>query len=800
MERINFLSEKIRQNAKNSFEKLPVFEHLENIADNLKNSPSQSLVLTAETGAGKSTAVPFGLLNSFGGKVLMLEPRRLAVLSLAKYASEIADEQLGSFAGYRMHLDSKVTKETQLEIVTEAVALRLIQNDPSLEGYSVVIIDEFHERSVYVDLFLAFLKEAKELRDDLFLLVMSATIETKKLCEYLNCGLYSVPGRLFPVEIEYKQTEIENAVMHELENPCNSGSILVFLPGIKDIKRAEQKLKEKLENTENVEICLLHSSVSFEEQKHVLTMPEKGTRRVILSSSIAETSLTVPDISTVIDSGLARINRFEPRTGMNRLVTESECEFSATQRAGRAGRTQKGRCVRMWHKTDLRLKSLPVEILRSDITFLVLECDLLGALRRDSIDLLDLPPLGAWNQACEFLQKAELIEKDEDGGSITSKGKLVLSFGIHPRLGAVAASAAFSGNLKNALDYVIKYSGENSAERAGKLYANLEKKIKAFEVPLDLKNAEPSELNGANVLLCGFFDRVARREDGIIYQLYSGKKAALCADLQKKFQETGFPEYIIAIDADSGEKQGCIYQAEKLENVENWLKMHSTEEIHVYFEETKSARKVRKARRKLYGRILLSEELLAVEPSDTAKAYVSFFRENGIESFPWNKASLNFYERARFYAKHSLEEKTDDLLENLEEWLLPFWHGSSMISEENFLEALRYKFDGRSVDSAVPLRLKLENGREVQVKYEEIDKSAGPVPVIEIIIQQIFGCKKTPAVCGVPVLFRLLSPARRPLQVTQDLEGFWKNTWPEICKEMKGRYPKHNWDPDKVCD
>ena len=797
----HFLDRQIKLNALEKFSSLPVFEHLEKITETLRNAPSRTLVLTAETGAGKSTAVPFALANSFDGKVLLLEPRRLAVLSLAKYASEIAEEPLGQFAGYRMHLDTKVSKTTKLEVVTEAVALRLIQSDPALEGFSVIIIDEFHERSVYADTFLAFLKEAMQLRDNLFLVVMSATIDAKKLCAFLDCPHYSVPGRLFPVEIEYAPVKPEAAVLRELEKTAG-GSILVFLPGIRDIRRTEENLKNTLGTHQNIEICILHSSISLEEQRHVLSPPEKGVRRIILSSSIAETSLTLPDITSVIDSGLARISRFDPRTGMNRLVTETESEFSAAQRAGRAGRTQKGRCIRLWDKNDLRQQNIPAEILRSDIMSVILECACWGTLSRTSLDWLDLPPQGAWCQAVEFLEKAELLEPcgaPDRIGSITALGKFVLSLGIHPRLAIVAASSVWNGNVQNALDYVAKYSGESSPERAKKLCANIENKLKTFKLE---KNAHV-KLKNADILLEGFFDRVAKYEGSRIYQLYSGRKAKLCADFQADMADSALPEYIIAVNADAGGDCGTIYEAEPLSDISAWLEAHSKEEVQVFFEDTKSGRKVRKVRSMLYGKICLKQEQLKTEKEDIARAYLSYFRQNGIKSLPWNKASSAFFERVRFFAAHSenvqAADETDEvkLLETLEDWLLPFWGNSAELSEEAFLEALRYKFDGRAVDKAVPVRLKLENGREVPVKYEELDKNEGPVPVIEIIIQQIFGCKKTPQICGVSVLLRLLSPARRPLQVTRDLEGFWKNTWPEICKEMKGRYPKHNWDAER---
>lgn len=369
---------------KSGIENLPISPYLNEICVNLKNSPTHALILAAETGAGKSTAVPVALLENFKGKILMLEPRRLAATAIADRVSSILGEETGKTAGYRLHLESKISKETRLEVVTEAVLIRMLQSDPLLEKINVIILDEFHERSVYSDLALAFLKETMQLRDDLFIVVMSATINCQSVAEYLGnssnpASIIKIPGRLFPVEIEYKDNEsvlkaVKSAVEAlKLTNECSSisrnskpvfsQSILVFLPGIYEIR----KLKSELESEDiPAEILVLHSSVSLSEQRKALSPSRDSKIRVILSSAIAETSLTVPDVAVVIDSGFSRTKKIDLNTGMEKLVTERESVFSADQRAGRAGRVKEGKCIRLWNKNEARILQNPPEILRTE--------------------------------------------------------------------------------------------------------------------------------------------------------------------------------------------------------------------------------------------------------------------------------------------------------------------------------------------------------------------------------------------------------------------------------------------------
>ena len=407
----------------------PITPYLEQICDALKNSPSRFLILTAETAAGKSTVLPLALLQNFSGKILMTEPRRIAVLGVANRLGELAScGEGGNPVGYKIHLESKITSDTRLEVVTEAILVRQLQSDPALEDYNVVVLDEFHERSVNTDLALAFLKEAMQLRDDLFVVIMSATIDTERLQKYLGefseVPVFSVPGRQFPVRVMYEPEKSVVGAVREALRASREGNILVFLPGIADIRKAQEALIETgdYDADSDIELCVLHSSVSLEEQKRVIKPPREGEsakRRVILSSAIAETSLTVPGVTTVIDSGLARINRMDLNTGMEKLSTEVESEFSAEQRKGRAGRICEGTCIRLWDEHDPRVKELAPEILRTDLVPVVLECSERGVYSVDGIDWLDSPSKAAWHVFSMEADRQCLVSYS-DGETMTS--------------------------------------------------------------------------------------------------------------------------------------------------------------------------------------------------------------------------------------------------------------------------------------------------------------------------------------------------------------------------------------------
>lgn len=875
---------------------LPVTPYIPQIAETLKKSPSRFLILTAETGAGKSTVIPAGLPKFLDGKILMTEPRRIAALSIAERVSEILEEPCGKTCGYKIHLENKASRETKIEVVTEAVLSRMLQNDPSLEGYSVILIDEFHERSVTTDLNLAFLREAMELRDDLYVIIMSATIETKQLSEYLGGPDYipgetvpvmEIPGRTFPVEVEYKpDSTMVRAICDELENVQRGQTpvILAFIPGIKEIRKTESELRSALGDSQNsgTEIHVLHSSVSLSDQKKIFAPLPENTNRVIISSAIAETSLTVPGVTTVIDSGLSRVNRLNIALGMETLVTEAESEFSAEQRKGRAGRLQAGRCIRLWSKNEPRKKSMLPEILRTDISSLVLECAAWGKNLSESENFfLDAPSKAAIKTASEFLQNMNFLDSSK---KITERGRLALEAGVSPRLANLILFAAENPALKeDAVSLILKYSNyaDSKSEMQKRFCDDIRLKITGAQnalAPHDVRSNKndnggqaPSK---AALLFAGFSDRLAKKcpetfsgtdkgNDKISYQFPNGHTAFLAKDLY--FSQA--PDWIIAPEVLATSSSGTVFDYECVTNAEaeSLISDLIHEETECFFNEDQT--KISKFVYTKYGKITLSEKKVNVTKDDSVLAWCTQIRKKGLNFLNLSYKMQDFLTRADFYAVHtdrgagsgaatqgtqnaaltqgvqapqgahdaalsqgvhSLQgahgaaytqgvqapqgvqdaqgahdtrnavpkddkntTKSSPSLARLEaapeEWLTPFLTDGKL-TDEILYNAAYWYLDGATVDANVPTQLILENGRKIKVTYEN------GRPVIEIIIQRIFGCFENPKIMEVPVLLKLLSPANRPLQITEDLAGFWNGSWIEICKEMKGRYPKHNWD------
>lgn len=825
---------------------LPIAPHLDDICVALKSSSSHSLILTAETGAGKSTALPLALLNHFAGKIIMLEPRRIASLSVASRVSALLGEEVGKTAGYVMRLESRVSDATRFTVMTEAVLTRMLQDDLFLDGVSVVVLDEFHERSVQADLALTFLKETLSLREDLYVVVMSATIDTASLSSYLAAGgegapVFAVPGRQFPVDVEYAPAVLpSDAVMRELRTQ-DRGSILVFLPGIADIRKTAAELERE---AADADILILHSSIDFDEQKKVLSPPDDfSRRRVILSSAIAETSLSVPGVSVVIDSGLAKINRMNVAAGMEMLVTEIESVFSAEQRKGRAGRMQRGRCVRLWCENDVRAAETAPEIARTDLTELVLECAERGVYTRDALSWLTPPSAGGWKSAQKLLIMlgclSEEVKADaENSVRITSLGKAALTLGLHPRLACVALSALRFGNagecaekksgiskkdrvglepcVEAALECVLAYSpyADSPSALQKRFFSDLVKRLAkcASLFPELCGNSGSTEGKAASavLLLAGFPDRIARLEGDGTYRFPSGRVASLPKKERDAFRV--FPEWIVAPVVDAGEKEGRIYRWEALsaEKAEAWLSVRS--ETYTETEFAEGTHSLRKTEYTCFGKIVLAERRVAAQDEDFAYAVCRAVEKNGIARLPLGEKTKAFLARARFYEAHTRAFRTgeggdaasvdgthtiaksseENLIKTVREWLPPFLTGTTL-RENSVYDALYYYLDGAKIDKNVPQTIVLANGKSCTLLYDTA--AEGIVrPTIEIIVQRIFGCFETPRVMGVPVLFKLLSPARRPLQITDDLAGFWSGAWPEICKEMKGRYPKHNWD------
>ncbi len=788
----------------------PITPYLEQICNALKDSPSRFLILTAETAAGKSTVLPLALLEHFSGKILMTEPRRIAVLGVANRLGELAESgslgqaDCGNPIGYKIQLESKITRDTRLEVVTEAILVRQLQSDPALEDYNVVVLDEFHERSVNTDLALAFLKEAMQLRDDLFVVIMSATIDTKRLQNYLGTvgevPVFSVPGRQFPVKVLYEPEKSVVAAVKDVLRFDVMGNILVFLPGIADIRKAQEALLETgdFDADSDTELCVLHSSVSLEEQKRVIKPPRDGEdakRRVILSSAIAETSLTVPGVTTVIDSGLARINRMDLNTGMEKLSTEVESEFSAEQRKGRAGRICEGTCIRLWDEHDPRVKELAPEILRTDLVPVVLECSERGVYSVEGIDWLDSPPKAAWKTSSTLLRQLGLIRDD---GHLTEKGRAALTLGVHPRLGSIALEAFDNGTgrlSEEGRELLLKFSTYSGSSRdlQNRFIADLERRLKACNYVVEDKSDF--------LILSGYPDRLAMRTsapgvESAEYKFAGGRQARL--------YKSNAPLWLVAPEVMAKNADAVIFDFAELPETKIGKFLEKNCEIREICSFAHGT--LQKFEQKCYGEIVLSSKKVPTHPEDFAEAWITEITEKGFDSVPKDARVESLLLRAEFIEQQKGEGIDKEagglenllysrLSENVREWLIPFLSGSNTLTPQIVYDALYWYLNGSEIDREAPEQLVLENGRRVKVKYE---KQAEIRPIIEIIIQRIFGCFTTPQICGKKVLLRLLSPASRPLQVTEDLEHFWTGAWVEICKEMKGRYPKHNWDLPKI--
>jgi len=811
-----------------SFTSLPLVPFLPRISRELE--VARVLALTAEPGAGKSTLVPPFLMDEpwLGGRsILMLEPRRLAAVAVASRIAELLGEPVGRRAGWRVRTSTRVSRETRIEVVTEALLTRRIQEDPLLQGVGLVIFDEFHERSIHADLALALALEVRRARRDLALLVMSATLDTGGVSALLGEGPGSpapslhCPGTLHPVPVEHRPVRTPQRWEEEFADGVarlfdeTEGGILAFLPGAAEIRRVGSRLAAAV--GPRAEVLPLHGTMRLEDQRRVILPPEPGgRRRLVLATSIAETSLTVPGISTVADSGWARLTRFHPATGLDRLVTEKVSASSAEQRRGRAGRLGPGRCVRFWPESERLLERNDPEILRSDLSGLVLECALWGAAESGALAWMDPPPPAAWSQARDILVMLGLI----DHAGPTPLGRTAAGLGLPPRLAVLAARGAASGQRALAAASAALLQERDGSEivrdpdfrlrlemlRAGTGGAASWRGAVQAEMSRILRRLPPgpaaargwSEAQEARVgaLLAGAFpDRLARREPDGSYRLVTGRVAGFSSGRHTVPTRAAGP-WIVALDADPGETTGIIRLAAPVasEEAQQALAFAAVESAEIRWEGlVPRGMRVRRA-----GRLVLTERPERPGPEEILASFREALVQSGLGILPWNRGSLRLLARMRFYARARGKTPEDFSEEGLAaraaEWLFPHlkltgWQVLSAAGLLSSLSSLAAGLGGRFAQD-VPETLTLPTGGKREIDYESGE------PAVEARIQEVFGLAGSPRICGVPVTFRLLSPAHRPLQVTRDLESFWSVTYSEVRKEMRGRYPKHYWPED----
>ncbi len=788
-------------------------------------------VIQAPPGAGKTTRVPLALLDEpwlKSRKLVMLEPRRLAARSAARHMAAELGVPVGGTVGYRVRMDTRVGPTTRLEIVTEGVLTRLLQDDPSLSAYGAIIFDEFHERSLHADLALALALEARSaLRPDLKLIVMSATLDAAPVAALMgDAPVLTSEGRMYPVETRYLpgrereqllpqvQLAVERALQEE------EGSLLVFLPGVGEIRRLEQRLRERVKP--GTLIAPLYGDLDNAAQDRAIEPASAGNRKVVLATSIAETSLTIEGIRVVVDAGRMRVPRFDPVSGMSRLITVRVSRASADQRRGRAGRLTPGVCYRLWRESEQLAPANTPEILAADLAGLVLELARWGVTRPGDLRWLDAPPEAAFTQAQELLRELGALDGE---GRITTHGCELLSLPLHPRLAHMVVRGKALGWGALACELAALLSEKDPLRLApGETQADVHLRLQLMQrndgesrsrtrllhaAAMDLKRSigvslQDKGIGDEGVLLAlAYPDRIAQRRSGEAprYLLANGRGALLMQG-----DGLGKSPWLAVAQLDGEAREARVFLAARLsrEDIEQHFSNQIVTGESVTWDEAHGAVLARRQRH--LGALVLDDAPAgSVAPEAVTAALLDAIRQRGLDVLPWTPALRNLQARVAFLRKALGDEWPDMsdaiLLASLDGWLSPWMPGMSRLSHLDRLplnDALMGFMDHaqrRALEEYAPSHIKVPSGSDIRVDYAE-----GDTPVLRVRLQELFGLADTPRLAKgrVPVMLHLLSPAQRPVQVTQDLKGFWQRTWPEVKKELKGRYPKHPWPEDPL--
>jgi ATP-dependent RNA helicase HrpB len=786
-------------------------------------------VLVAPPGAGKTTRVPLVLADEAWArakKIIVLEPRRLAARAAAARMATTLGESVGETVGYRVRFGSKVSRKTRIEVVTEGVFTRMVLDAPALDGVAAVLFDEFHERSLDADLGLALARDVQEgLREDLKLLVMSATIDAARVGKLLGDAPVIVSeGHAFPVETRYLgrdpvapvERQVADAVVRALR--AESGSMLVFLPGAAEIRRVETMLRERIADPA-VDIVALFGALEADAQDRAIATSPSGRRKVVLATSIAETSLTIEGVRIVIDSGLARVPRYEPDVGFTRLETVRVSRASADQRRGRAGRTAPGLCYRLWDEpqTASLAPSNTPEILAADLSGLVLDLAHWGVTDPAKLAFLDSPPRPAWSEAAALLAELGAIDGD---GRITEEGRALRQLPLPPRIARMVVDAAATGEALLAADIAAILTerglGGNDVDLTHRLDAfRRERSRRAQEAramakrwaQIARRKCEPSEPHSSELspgvfLALAYPDRIARnRGAGGAFLLANGRGANL--DQASALAR----ETYLAV----GEVAGAAAQARillaaplTLAEIETHFRARIVEREELTLDNATLSLRARRLRR--LGAITLDEQIRKVEPNDeTAQMLAEGIVRLGIDRLPWTKSLRQWRDRVMFLRQAEGEDWPDlsdaALAASATDWLAAALAGKTALAQlaaEEFAAAIHgllpWKLR-RRLDAEAPTHFAAPSGSSVPIDYEE---EAGPK--IAIRVQELFGLNRHPTIAGgrVPLVIELLSPAQRPVQVTRDLPGFWRGSYAAVKTEMKGRYPRHPWPDDPL--
>jgi ATP-dependent helicase HrpB len=785
--------------------------------------------LQAPPGAGKSTFLPFKMIQEqwFSGKIIMLEPRRLAAKNIAYYLASLLNEPVGKKVGYRMRGENKTSVETQLEIVTEGVLTRIIQSDPELTGVNLIIFDEFHERNIQADLGLALALDIQEgLRDDLKILIMSATLDNDLLQQRLPRANYiTSPGRSYSIDYYYQNSTGGMRLIPDLvalikrAYQDQQGNILVFVAGIREIKQCQRLLNEHFSRLANhVIIAPLYGGLSLADQQTAITDCDSGSRKIVIATNIAETSLTIEGISVVVDSGYERCMSYQAQSGIGKLHTQRISDASATQRAGRAGRLSAGHCYRLWSEETRLTKQASPEITRSELTSLVLEVLNWGVSDVSDLSFITYPPQRHIETAKALLNTFSAVD---DKGRITKHGQAISQLGVDPRLGHLLLSAQvlqdkhqLSGLTELAcLLVALLESNEKNSDDIDSLLFNPSSNVKQQQGLLlrklrIRKSGQALPLSYCSLLLAiAYPDRIAQSRglDNGVYLLSNGIGASLLSSSNLINQTM-----LIVADMALPDRgvNGVIYKASaiSLSILETFLPHYFNEQDFVYW--SLQDNKLIAERRLYLGKLVINKRPLKnISDEQKTQAILAGIRQSGLSFLSWTEqdkqlllrlsyASLQFIEFDYHIDFPDFSESV--LLDQLTLWLGPFLNGITrpeQIKRIDLKSALLSRVPWASqqrFNELFPTTMKVPTGSSIKITYRQCE-----APVLSVRIQEIFGQEQTPSIFEgrIKLQLALLSPARRPLQLTQDLTTFWKGAYQDVKKEMRGRYPKHYW-PD----
>ncbi len=813
----------------------PINSLLPAIVDSLAAHPR--LVLEAPPGAGKTTQVPLALLDApwlAGQKILMLEPRRVAARSAAQFMARQLGGQVGETVGYRIRFENKVGPSTRVEVVTEGILTRMLQDDPLLEGVGAILFDEFHERHLSADLGLALALDVQGgLREDLRIVVMSATLDGERLARWLDAPRLSSEGRSHPVQVSHfparRDEALEAQARRAIEQALagHPGDVLVFLPGQREISRVQAALEPVL--GDEVGVLPLHGELPVEQQSRVLQPDPDGRRRVVLATNVAESSVTLPGVRVVIDAGLAREPRYDPNSGFSRLDVVPVSQASADQRAGRAGRVAEGWAWRLWPQSQRLESQRRAEISQVELASLALE---LAAWGSDELRFVDPPPAGAMAAARELLQRLGALDAQ---AAITPMGRRMLGLGTHPRLAAMLLAAPDPRGQALAADLAALVEARDPLRQGGDALAARWRALAAFRagrVPHDASRGalaaidaaakqwrrrlrcevtSPSDIEAhelGDLLAHAFPDRIASRHptDPLRYLLANGRSARLfdSSDLR------GEP-WLVASELRFEARDALLLRAAPVDEarLRADFPQRFVQQDVVRWDADRRALVAR--RESSFDRIVLdSRPAGRVDPAQAAAALTEAVRELGLDALPWTDSLRQWRWRAMSLRHWMPELELPDLsdaalLATLEDWLRPAFAGKTRLDslgEDELGEALksRLPWDKRQlVDRHAPVRIEVPSGMDRRIDYALDDDGVTPrPPVLAVKLQELFGLADTPRIAEgrVPLLLHLLSPGGKPLQVTGDLRNFWQHTYAEVKKEMKGRYPRHPWPDD----